>query len=146
MKTPTLYLLCGPSCGDKSTFLDVLQTELGVEEISLDAINARRGYQIGDARVTDSIWAEALDVALFEVITAGMSGQSVVVNEPLSLRRQRDRYRENGKGAGMNVVLLRLDADRSTSEWPTTEESPVDVTTIDLQKSWLLAEKKRLKI
>lgn len=173
MKIPTLYLLCGPSLVGKSSLADAMRTELGVDIISADAINVRRGYELGDKRLTNDIWAQTLEIALFEVITSGMTGQSIVVDDTLCFRWIRDRYSATAKGTGMSVQLLLLnpgieaietryeelslsearpllskgDLHRHWNEfeWPTEEELPLDVTTREVQEQWLQTEKKRFK-
>ena len=74
--------------------------------ISVDGVNARRGYAIGDPRIDDSITDAAVEVLLFEIITAGMSGQSIAVNDVSGDQSKLDRYIANAKGAGMKVELL----------------------------------------
>lgn len=106
MKTPTLYLLCGPASAAKSALVESIKDEFGVEVISIDGINARRGYSICDPRIDDSVVSAAVEVILFEIITAGMSGQSIAVNDTSVDQSILDRYRENGKGAGMKVEVL----------------------------------------
>ena len=106
LKTPTLYILQGSSSVAKSVLVESIKDEFGVEVISVDGINARRGYGIGDPRIDDSVRAEAVEVVLFEIITAGMSGQSIAINDTLGDQPVIDRYIANAKGAGMKVELL----------------------------------------
>ena len=77
-----------------------------MEVISIDGVNARRGYSIGDPQIDDSVLAAAVEVVLFEIITAGMSGQSIAVNDTLGDQSILDRYCKNARGAGMTVELL----------------------------------------
>ncbi len=106
MKTPTLYLLCGPSSASKAAEVESIKSEFGVEVISIDGVNARRGYAIGDPRIDNSVIAAAVEVLLFEIITAGMSGQSLAINDSLGDQSVTDKYIANAKGAGMKVELL----------------------------------------
>lgn len=102
MKTPTLFLLQGPSTAAKSAQIESIKN-FGVEVISVDEVNTRRGYPIGDPRIDQSVIAEAVEVVLFEIITAGMSGQSIAINDTLDDQLILDRYIANAKGAGMKI-------------------------------------------
>lgn len=106
MKASILYLLCGSASAAKTALIESTQDEFGVEVISIDGVNARRGYAIGDPRIDDTIIAAAVEVILFEIITAGMSGQSFAVNDTSEDQSILDRYVANAKGAGMKVKLL----------------------------------------
>jgi len=106
VKTPTLYLLCGLASAAKSALVESIKDEFGVEVISIDGVNARRGYAIGDPRIDDSVIEASVEVVLFEIITAGMSGQSIAINDTLGDRSILDRYCNNAKGAGMTVEVL----------------------------------------
>lgn len=103
---PTLYLLCGPSTATKSALVESTKFEFGVEVISVDGVNARRGYGLGDPRIDASVLDAAVEVVIFEIITAGMSGQSLAVNDSLGDQAVTDKYIANAKGAGMKVELL----------------------------------------
>lgn len=106
VKAPTLFLLCGSASAAKAALVESIKDEFGVDVISIDGVNARRGYAIGDPRVDDSVLSAAVEVVLFEIITAGMSGQSIAVNDTLGDQSILDRYCKNAKGAGMTVELL----------------------------------------
>lgn len=106
IKAPTLYLLCGPASATKTALLESVKDEFGVEVISIDGVNARRGYPIGDTRIDDSVVDAAVEVVLFEIVTAGMSGQSLAINDSLGDQSVTDRYITNAKGAGMTVEFL----------------------------------------
>lgn len=105
MRTPTLYLLCGPASATKSALVESIKDEFGVEVISIDGVNARRGYAIGDSRIDNSVIAAAVEVILFEIITAGMSGDSLAVNDTMGDQSILDRYIANAKGSSMKVDL-----------------------------------------
>lgn len=106
MKTPTLYLLCGPASATKAALIESVKDEFDVEVISVDGVNARRGYAVGDPRIDESVMDAAVEVVLFEIITAGMSGQSIAVNDTIGDQSILDRYSVNAKGAGMKVEFL----------------------------------------
>lgn len=106
VRTPTLYLLCGSASASKSALIESIKDDFGVEVISVDGVNSRRGYAIGDPRIDDSVIDAAVEVLLFEIITAGMSGQSIAVNDTSGDQSKLDRYIANAEGAGMKVELL----------------------------------------
>lgn len=103
VKKPTLYLLCGPVSAAKSALVESFAAEHGVEVVSIETVNARRGYSVGDPRVDEAVLAASIEVILFEIITAGISGQSIAVNDVADDRSILDRYRANATGAGMCV-------------------------------------------
>lgn len=80
---PTLYLLCGSASAAKAALVETIKDEFRVEVISIDGVNARRGYTIGDPRIDDSVLSAAVEGVLFEIITAGMSGRSLAINDSL---------------------------------------------------------------
>lgn len=106
VKPPTLYLLCGPASATKAALVESVKEEFGVEVISVDGVNARRGYATGDPRIDGVILDEANEVILFEIITAGMSGHSLAIDDSLGDQSVTDKYIANAKGAGMKVELL----------------------------------------
>lgn len=106
VKAPTLYLLCGSASAAKAALIESIKDEFGVEVISIDGVNARRGYAADDPRIDDTVIAAAVEVILFEIITAGMSGQSVAVNDTSGNQSILDRYSANARGAGMKVEVL----------------------------------------
>lgn len=106
VEAPTLYLLCGPASAVKSALIESIKDKFGVEVISVDGVNSRRGYAIGDSRIDDSVVDASVEVVLFEIITAGMSGQSLAINDSLGDHFVTDKYLANAKGAGMNVEFL----------------------------------------
>lgn len=106
IKTPTLYLLCGPASAIKAAFVESVKDKFGVEVVSVANVNARRGYAIGDPRIDESVNDAAIEVILFEIITAGMAGQSIAIDETGGDQSILDRYIANAKGAGMKVELL----------------------------------------
>lgn len=106
VKKPTLYLLCGPVSAAKSAQIESFVTEHGVEVISIDAVNARRGYLSDDPRIDTSVIEDSVEVILFEIITAGMSGQSIAINDVSGDQSILDRYLAHAKGAGLKVEIL----------------------------------------
>ncbi len=105
VKPPTLYLLCGPASATKAALVESVKDEFGVEVISVDGINARRGYATDDPRIDGSVLDETVEVILFEIITAGMSGQSLAIDDSRGDQSVTDKYIANAKGAGMKVEL-----------------------------------------
>lgn len=106
VKAPTLYLLCGPASDTKAALVESVKDEFGVEVISVDGVNARRGYPLGDPRIDDVVIAAAVEVVIFEIITAGMSGQSMAINDTAGDQTILDRCIANAKGAGMGVKVI----------------------------------------
>ncbi len=105
-RPPTFFLLCGPASTTKAVLVESVKEEFGVEVISVDGVNARRGYAIGDPRVDGVILDEAVEVILFEIITAGMSDQSIAIDVTSGDQSTIDRYIANAKSAGMKVEVL----------------------------------------
>lgn len=106
VKAPTLYLLCGPASDTKAALVESVKDEFGVEVISVDGVNARRGYPLDDPRIDDVVIAAAVEVVIFEIITAGMSGHSLAIDDSLGDQSVTDKYIANAKGAGMKVEML----------------------------------------
>lgn len=108
VKKPTLYLLCGPVSVAKSALVESFMDEYGVEVMSIEAVNARRGYALDDPRIDDAVLAASVEVLLFEIITAGMSGGSIAINDVTGNQSILDRYRANAIGSGMSVKVLNV--------------------------------------
>jgi len=106
VKVPTLYLLCGSATAAKAALVESVKGEFGVEVISVEGVSSRRGYAPGDPRIDNSVIAAAVDVILFEIITAGMSDQSLAIDDSLGDQSVTDKYIANANGAGMKVKLL----------------------------------------
>jgi len=106
VKPPTLYLLCGFASAAKSALVESFKDEYGVEVFSIEGVNARRGYGVGDPRVDDAVLAASVEVLIFEIITAAMSGQSIAINDVDGDQSILDRYLANATGAGLKVEFL----------------------------------------
>jgi hypothetical protein len=105
VKKPILFLLCGPKSAAKSALVDSFSEKYGVEILSIEAVNARRGYAENDPRIDSAVMEASLEVLIFEIITAGMSGQSLAINDVAGDQDVLDRYRANAMGSGMQIEI-----------------------------------------
>lgn len=163
--TPVVYLLCGPSLAGKSTFCRRLAETLGLAVASADAINDARGLPFGAAGLPESVWAETLRLQLETLREAAAIGQSLIIDDTLCYRWLRDRFRDEAEAVGMLHELLLFAPAReellarhaalassglrpllshahfvlhlASFEWPTADEAPVDITTVERQETWI---------
>ena len=163
---PVLYAMCGLAFSGKSTFAARLAARFGIERISLDDINTARGLH-GGRGMTDAQWEETSAIAVESLGKLLSSGQSVVLDDTLSHRFLRDRYRKVAASFGATFVLVFMDtamaeiearmarnrqsrvrqgirrsvfdAHRDRFQFPTADEHPVRFTCgADIDK-WLEA-------
>ena len=104
----TIFATCGLAFSGKTTLAKQLSKTLGIPRVSLDAINAERGLHGGDG-LTDTQWEESSAMAVERLNRILAAGQSVVLDDTLSHRFLRDRYRQVAIRANANFVLLYLD-------------------------------------
>lgn len=106
LKAPTLYLICGPASVAHSVLIESVRNEFGVEVITIEEVNVRRGYASGDPRIDQTILDEAIEVIIFEIITAAMTDQSIAIVDVSGDQARLDRYIAHAEGAGMKVEVL----------------------------------------
>ena len=104
----TVFATCGLAFSGKTTLAERLAEALGIPRISLDDINTERDLDGGEG-MTDVQWEETSAIAVERLGRILASGQSVVLDDTLSHRFLRDRYREAAKNAGADFVLLFID-------------------------------------
>jgi len=117
-----VYAMCGLAFSGKSTVAAIMARELGIELISLDAINSERGLHGGEG-MTDKQWEETSFIAMARLRALLRQGRSVVVDDTFSHRLLRDRCQKVAVacGSGFLVVfvdtpLLEIEARRATND------------------------------
>src|SRR5688572_1159593 len=107
-----LLVLCGPSFSGKSTLAAALAAR-GLEVVSLDEINARRGLWGGDG-LSGEEWAHTLALARAEVEARLCDPAArLVVDDTSCWRWLRDGWRELAARHGREVRLVVLLADEA---------------------------------
>ena len=173
MTAPPLYayLLCGPSLSGKSVVAARLARSFDVRVICADDINAERSLPFGAEGLPEVTWAETLRQQLDRMQIAAEAGYSVIADDTLCYRWLRDKHRVRARSCGLEPLLLVLKpseaelftrhARASTSrgrpvlslerlrthlaafEWPTGDESPIDVTSPEQLDAFIVAHAKR---
>jgi len=105
---PTLFATCGLAFSGKTTLARQLAEILLVPMISLDEINEERGLHGGEG-LTDTQWEETSAIAVERLRSVLDSGRSLVLDDTLSHRFLRDRYRKVAADAQADFVLLFVD-------------------------------------
>jgi len=158
MATPPryAYLLCGPSLSGKSVAAGRLERVFDAAVICADEINAERGLPFGAEGLPESTWAETLRQQLDRMRELAAAGRSVIADDTLCYRWLRDKHRATARASGLVPLLLvlrpskaelldrhsrattsrerpvltleRLQSHLAGFEWPTNDESPIEVT------------------
>ncbi len=101
----TLYATCGLAFSGKTTLAKRLAEILSISRVSLDDINSERGLHGGEG-MTDAQWEETSEIAARELRQILAANQSVVLDDTLSHRFLRDRYRDVATKGNADFVLL----------------------------------------
>lgn len=102
--------MCGLAFSGKSTLARRIADVVGAPIVSLDAINRRRGLDGGKVGgMTDAQWEKTSQLAVEELIGLMQGSRPVVLDDTLSRRFLRDRYRLAAAGQGYDVVLVYVD-------------------------------------
>ncbi|MFK8052409.1 MAG: AAA family ATPase [Woeseiaceae bacterium] len=104
----TLYATCGLAFSGKTTLAKRLAAILDIPRVSLDDINSERGLRGGEG-MTDAQWEETSAIAVKRLSQILAVGQSVVLDDTLSHRFLRDRYRDVATNVRAGFVLLFVD-------------------------------------
>jgi predicted kinase len=104
----TVYAMCGLAFSGKSTVAQTVKRELGIELISLDAINAERGLQGGEG-VPDKQWEETSLMAMDRLRALLRERHSVVVDDTFSHRFLRERCKGVADECGCRFLIVFLD-------------------------------------
>ncbi|MEM8817196.1 MAG: ATP-binding protein [Pseudomonadota bacterium] len=104
----TVFATCGLAFSGKTTLAKLLAETLSIPRVNLDQINAERGLH-GGKGMTDAQWEESSAIAAERLKSILASGQSLVLDDTLSHRFLRDRYRDAATEAGADFVLLFVD-------------------------------------
>lgn len=105
---PTLVAMCGLAFSGKSTVARRLAAALEAPLVSLDAINEARGLDAG-AGIPDSEWEATSRIAVARLVDALAAGRHAVLDDTLSHRFLRDRYRAVAAEAGAAFALVFVD-------------------------------------
>ena len=94
-----VYAMCGLASSGKSTVAAIMARQLGIELISLDAINSERGLHGGEG-MSDQQWEETSFIAMARFRALLEQGRSVVVDDTFSHRFLRDRCQKVAVACG----------------------------------------------
>lgn len=103
-----IVLLCGRSFSGKSTVAAELARNLRAVVVSLDAINAERGFQ-GGAVVSNDEWIRTHEVSRSRTQASAASGATVIVDDTSSPRFLRDGWRKLAHELEVPLVLVYVD-------------------------------------
>lgn len=105
-----LYALCGLAFSGKSTVARRLADATGAPIVSLDAINRERGLSGGAAGgMSDVDWEETSRLAVERLAGFMKAGTPVILDDTLSHRFLRDRYRRVAAEGGYAFILVYVD-------------------------------------
>ncbi len=105
---PILYAMCGIAFSGKSTVARRLAEKLGAAVVSLDAINDERGFRAGDV-IDDKEWEKTSHIALERMSIFMTQRVAIVLDDTLSHRFLRDRYRRHAAGHGYDFTIVHVD-------------------------------------
>lgn len=103
-----IVLLCGRSFSGKSTVAAELASELRAVVVSLDAINAERGFRSG-AGVPMDEWIRTHEISRSRTRDSIASGGTVIVDDTSSPRFLRDGWRSLAEEIRVPLVLVYVD-------------------------------------
>lgn len=103
-----IVLLCGRSFSGKSTVAVELARNLGGVIVSLDAINAERGFQSG-AGVPNDEWIRTHEVSRSRTRASAAACATVIVDDTSSPRFLRDGWRTLAQELQVPLVLVYVD-------------------------------------
>jgi len=107
-RPPLLVATCGLAFSGKSTLARRVAEPLAAELVSLDALNAERGFD-GGSVIDDSEWERTSWMAVDRVAAVLGQGRSAVVDDTFSHRFLRDRFRACAHKAGARFAILFID-------------------------------------
>jgi predicted kinase len=103
-----IVLLCGRSFSGKSTLASELEQRLGAVLVSLDDINAERGFQSG-AGVPMEEWVRTHEISRSRTRSALHAGATAVVDDTSSPRFLRDGWRKFAQELHVPLVIVYVD-------------------------------------
>lgn len=103
-----IVLLCGRSFSGKSTVAAELASDLRAVVVSLDSINAERGFQSG-AGVPMDEWVRTHEISRSRTRDSVASGVTVIVDDTSSPRFLRDGWRSLAREIRVPLVLVYVD-------------------------------------
>jgi predicted kinase len=111
-----IVLLCGRSFSGKSTLASELEQRLGAVLVSLDDINAERGFQSGAGAPVEE-WVRTHEISRSRTRSALSATKSVIVDDTSSPRFLRDGWRKFAQELLVPLVLVYVDTpvERSLS-------------------------------
>lgn len=107
-RPPLLVATCGLAFSGKSTVARRVAEPLAAELVSLDALNAERGFD-GGSVIDDSEWERTSWMAVDRVAAVLGQGRSALVDDTFSHRFLRDRFRACAHKAGAQFAILFID-------------------------------------
>lgn len=103
-----IVLLCGRSFSGKSTLAGELERRLGAVLVSLDDINAERGFQSG-AGVPMEAWVRTHEISRARTRSALSAAKTAIVDDTSSPRFLRDGWRKFAQELLVPLVLVYVD-------------------------------------
>jgi predicted kinase len=100
-----LFALCGLSFSGKTTLARAISTLLAAEYLSLDDINEERGLYGGEG-ISGEEWNETSLIAVERLGALLAAGRDVVLDDTLSFRWLRERYRAVAQRHAAQFVLI----------------------------------------
>lgn len=164
---PTLYAMCGLAFSGKSMLARRIADKLDAELVSLDAINHERGLRGGEG-MTEAQWEETSMIAVARLAALMKTRRvPVVLDDTLSHRFLRDRYRGLAAEHDYAFVLVLVDTPldviedrrrmnentqirhrvrdevfaphRAGFQYPTDDESAICLRRPDEIETWLMS-------
>lgn len=102
---PRLFAMCGLSFSGKTTLASAVSASVGAEYMSLDDINEERGLRGGDG-IPGHEWDKTSLLAVERLGRILSAGRDVVLDDTLSFRWLRDRYRKAAQDHAAQFVLI----------------------------------------
>jgi predicted kinase len=100
-----LFAMCGLSFSGKTTLARAIGAAVGAEYVSLDDINEERGLHGGEG-IPGEEWNKTSLIAVERLESLLAAGHDVVLDDTLSFRWLRDRYRAAAERQGARFILI----------------------------------------
>lgn len=106
---PVLLLMCGVAFSGKTTLSRRIAARCGHHRVSLDDLNAERGWgQVGPEDIPVEEWERSSAEAARQIDSLLAHGQSVVLDDTNCFRFLRERFREVARRHGAPVLIVYL--------------------------------------
>jgi predicted kinase len=107
-----VYAMCGLAFSGKSTAALQIVNALGLDLISLDAINKERSL-LGGEGIPDRRWEETSFIAMTRLRRCLRRGRSAVVDDTFSHRFLRERCQRVAQSCGARFTIIFIDTPQS---------------------------------